>query len=308
MSKLKFNSRLFLSWLFSLVLTLSLYFLFITYYIGFNRTYAFILSFSIYFLIYFFWINVYNNLWKYYFISIVFWFLIITFGFFANPELALVYLLPIIGSITLAFGIVIAQKKHKTISRNVGFIFSISLICVYSFYLYPKFVFNKSNAKSKLEEKRVNLSILKENDKIFLLDVNGDTVTFKNFAAKVNYFELWFLTCRPCLEKMPTIKQLKDSFSRDKSVHFTSIIDGNLDSFEQFKFSANRYHSNFNKYLYAPKESMKLIGGLIKIRSYPYELIYYKDSLISSHLGFSISEQSYYLYDRTKIINNLLKL
>lgn len=308
MSRLKFNSGLFLSCLTSLVLALILYFLFTTYYIGFNRAYAFIISFSVYFLIYLFWVNVDNNLWKYYLISMFFWLLIIVFGFFANPQLTFVYLLPIIASITLAFCIVVAQKKRKTISRNVVFLFSISLIGVYSFYLYPKFVFNKSNAKSKSVGMKVSLSRFKENSKIFLLDINGDTVSFRDFAAKVNYFELWFLSCRPCLEKMPSIKQLKDTFSKDKSVHFTSIIDGNFDSFEQFKVSADRYQLNFNTYLYAPKESMNLIGELISIKSYPYELIYYKDNLISSHLGFSITEKSYYLYDRTKIINNLLKL
>lgn len=308
MSRFRFNSRLFLSWLFSFVLTLILYFLFITYYIGFNHKYAFIISFSTYFLIYLFWINVNHNPWRYYLISTLFWFLIAAFALFVNPELTCVYLFPIIASITLAFGLVVAQKNSKMVSRNIIFLSSIGLICTYTFYLYPKFVFNKSNAKSKLVEKEVTLFTFKENNNIFLLDLNGDTVRFKDFSAKVNYFELWFLSCRPCLQKMPSINQLKTTFSKNSNVHFTSIIDGNFDSFEQFRISADKYKSNFNTYLYAPKESMKLIGELINVKSYPYELIYYKDSLHASHLGFSLTEHSYYVYDRTKIIKDLLNL
>lgn len=59
-----------------------------------------------------------------------------------------------------------------------------------------------------------------------LKDANGKTITISSLKGKVVFINFWATWCQPCVQEMPTIQALKESF---KDVVFITVdIDGDF--------------------------------------------------------------------------------
>ncbi len=56
-----------------------------------------------------------------------------------------------------------------------------------------------------------------------LKDINGNTVSLSDFKGKVVYLDVWASWCRPCLEEIPSAKELHEQFKGDSSIAFVNI-------------------------------------------------------------------------------------
>ncbi|WP_343674747.1 TlpA disulfide reductase family protein [Chitinophaga sp.] len=62
-----------------------------------------------------------------------------------------------------------------------------------------------------------------------LTDAYGKTITISALKGKVVFINFWATWCQPCIQEMPTIQALKESFKDNDSIVFLTVdIDGDL--------------------------------------------------------------------------------
>ena len=169
-------------------------------------------------------------------------------------------------------------------------------------YAHPAFLYRISelhtNASSFSAMSRKN---------ILLKDVNGNEIKLNNLHYKIIFMEFGFSSCKPCIQKLPILKKLRDTYRGNKNVIFINIVDGRADSFETFKLLPPDYYSVFDFVLYAPKQAMLQFDKELVISGYPFERIYAQDKTIFTHSGFSEEESTYYYNSRVKAFNLILQ-
>ena len=57
-----------------------------------------------------------------------------------------------------------------------------------------------------------------------LNDINGKTVTLKQFRGKLVYIDIWSPWCMPCVYEFPNLKKLQKKY-KDKEIVFVSICE-----------------------------------------------------------------------------------
>jgi len=70
---------------------------------------------------------------------------------------------------------------------------------------------------------------------VIFLDENGKTVSLKSLKGKVVFINFWATWCPPCIQEMPSIHKLKQSFKdSDKIVFLMVDVDGDIKKSQAF--------------------------------------------------------------------------
>lgn len=76
---------------------------------------------------------------------------------------------------------------------------------------------------------------------VSFLDGNGKSITLQSLKGKVVFINFWATWCPPCIDEMPSINRLKQTFkSRDDIVFLMVDVDGDYGKSKAF-MDKNRY-------------------------------------------------------------------
>lgn len=250
------------------------------------------------------WINPVKSFFRNYIVSEVFWLLLLIAAMCINFYRISNYymILPCIITAHLSFFVIYFYKKgYKKIFYSL-FSISIIFICLLTFYLLPLHFYNDSEVKTH-NDKFIEF----KSKEIPLLDFRGKMVNLNNINAKIVFLEFGFAACPPCIEKLPVLSKLRSNFASDKNIIFIHIVNGNADSFNDFQAGYREHGSNFDFFLYAPKESMKELAVFFQIKGFPFEKVFANNIALFTHTGFSNVESTYYYNTRLTTFKKILK-
>ncbi len=195
-------------------------------------------------------------------------------------------------TIIIAFFSVLSGYFFRNNSKKQGnrkfYFFAISglsLVILFSFYIAPYILFNKSRIKISPNSEILN--------KLHLIDLENNHISNVQFKNKTILVDYWFLDCYQCNLKLPSLQELISKVKNDTTIKVISVINGKIDSLDEVKkFIIKHPEIKFPIYL----DKFNSIGGFIKITGYPIEFIIDKGGkLKETHEGFSKDERMIYV-------------
>lgn len=79
-----------------------------------------------------------------------------------------------------------------------------------------------------------------DSDDIIMIDENGKKVALSELKGKVVFVNLWATWCRPCVEEMPTINNLKNKFGKNENIVFILLnVEADLKKSKKFMKDKN---------------------------------------------------------------------
>lgn len=96
-------------------------------------------------------------------------------------------------------------------------------------------------------------------------DIEGKTYTSENIQGKVIVLKFWFLNCKPCIEEIPDLNTIVETYQDNKNVIFLSMALDNESNLKKFK--------QRKKYLYSIISNNDYIMNTLKVRVFPTHMI-----------------------------------
>jgi thiol-disulfide isomerase/thioredoxin len=96
---------------------------------------------------------------------------------------------------------------------------------------------------------------------IFFKDEDGKTVSLSSLKGKVVFINFWATWCPPCIEELPTINELKQSFNGNDNIEFLMVdVDNKMESSTAFM-----QENNYDLPVYVPASNIPsdYLGGAI---------------------------------------------
>ncbi|MFY0603823.1 MAG: TlpA family protein disulfide reductase [Flavobacteriaceae bacterium] len=105
-----------------------------------------------------------------------------------------------------------------------------------------------------------------------LKDINGVTYNNKILKGKTVIVKFWFLNCKPCIEEIPALNTLANTYKdRDDVIFLSFALDGNK---ALQKFKANK------EYYYETISAKDFIWKNLKIKVFPTHMIINKEGMV----------------------------
>lgn len=125
---------------------------------------------------------------------------------------------------------------------------------------------------SLFSQEDINIGVGDKFPDFELETIEGEVVNLESLNGKVVFINMWFTSCKPCIEEMPTLNDLQNAY-KDK-VEFISITFNDAVNVKKF-LSKNDF--NF-KHLVDAKE---FLNDEINNKEYPRSLILDKNGKIT---------------------------
>lgn len=178
----------------------------------------------------------------------------------------------------------------------IGLLISIPILLYINMIFIPNTEYKKQADIFIPKQKHVNYSLLQTQ--------SGDTIDRSFFKGKVVLLDFYFMNCRPCREKFPTLEKLKSTFSNRNDVEIIGVycdVDQTLDKLPTF---LEHYKITLPTYIDKDLELRKELG----ITSMPVDIVLNKKGeIVSTYWGFQMGASDKYFDERVKLINGLLK-
>lgn len=100
---------------------------------------------------------------------------------------------------------------------------------------------NGCNERSK-EKPAPSSGLIRDIDKIRLTDMNGQSLSLKQYSGKTIFLNFWATWCKPCVQEMPSVKEAQNIL-KDKGVIFLLASDESLEQIQEF---SNSHDYKFN--------------------------------------------------------------
>jgi cytochrome oxidase Cu insertion factor (SCO1/SenC/PrrC family) len=216
-------------------------------------------------------------------------------GLFQNQ-----HLFPIItpiSTLSKVFGFYLGFNILKRTKAFYIVLITLIPVLLYISLIYiPQIEYNEQKNEFDPKLKQVNFSSLRTQ--------NGDTINSCNLKGKVVLLDFFFINCRPCLQKFPTLEKLKSAFKNRDDVEIIGVYCDVDHSMEKLPAFLEKNKITMTTLYDKDLESCKKLG----INSYPVEIILNrKGEIVSTYWGFSLTSSEKYLDERIKLINELLK-
>ena len=98
-----------------------------------------------------------------------------------------------------------------------------------------------------------------------LVDVNGDTISTASIQGKVVVLNFWFIGCKPCLEEIPELNEIYETYRDNPDVVFTSI---SIDSAKKIEKHRTKYNIRW-----PVVADGSAISELFKVEGYPTNIV-----------------------------------
>lgn len=218
-----------------------------------------------------------------------------TIGLYGNHLLFPAYV-PIITVVKVLGFYLGVNVLIRTKAFFIGLLISIPFLLYLILVFIPNFEYKKQVDTFIPKQKQVNYSLLRT--------LNGDTVDRNTLNGKVVLIDFYFMNCRPCREKFPTLEKLKSVFKHRNDVEIVGVYC-NLDrSLEDLPLFLEYNKITLLTYTDLNLELKKDLG----IKSFPVDMVINKKGeIVSTYWGFQMGASDKYFTDRVKLINELLK-
>lgn len=184
--------------------------------------------------------------------------------------------------------------------RNKGFYVALTLSIPILLYINLVFI-PKSEYKDQADIfvpklKQVNYSLLRTQ--------SGDTIEQSRFNGKVVLLDFYFMNCRPCRAKFPTLEKLKSAFSNRNDVEIIGVYCDVDHSMKELPAFLAKYKVTIKTLIDKDLKLRKELG----ITSMPVDIVLNKKGeIVSTYWGFQMGASDKYFDERVKLINELLK-
>ncbi|WP_424961711.1 TlpA family protein disulfide reductase [Ekhidna sp.] len=130
--------------------------------------------------------------------------------------------------------------------------------------------------------------------------IDGSTIKQSELKQKVIIANLWGTWCKPCIEEIPDLNQLVDSYKENNEVIFIAVADPYMDSPDKIMNFLEKRSFDFNHMIPA-KESMffELTGNII----FPTTILYDKNGRFVKKFTDTLTEKE--IEKIRKLINEL---
>lgn len=108
----------------------------------------------------------------------------------------------------------------------------------------------------------------------------------------------WATWCLPCLEELNTINEKIDEEKKSKDFNFVAVSIDDPRTVNKVKTLVHAKNWNFDEILLDSSQSIK---RQLNVNNVPYILIYYKDKIVYSHVGYSPGDEEE-LFEKLKNI------
>jgi len=225
-------------------------------------------------------------------IEAIFWDL---FGAYVNH-----LLIPVIFPVNTLIKIIGFYLGFKVLERTkafyIGLLISIPILLYLNMVFIPKIEYNDQADIFVPELKQVNYSLLRTQ--------SGNTIEQSQFNGKVVLLDFYFMNCRPCREKFPTLEKLKSAFSNRNDVEIIGVYCDVDHSMNELPAFLAKYKVTIKTYIDKDLKLRKELG----ITSMPVDIVLNKKGeIVSTYWGFQMGASDKYFDERVKLINELLK-
>jgi len=143
-----------------------------------------------------------------------------------------------------------------------------------------------ANFKAQVGKKAKNFNVT---------DLYGNNISLDKLKGKTLVLNFWFVACPPCINEMPDLNRIVDSYQNNKDLRFISFA---LDKEEKL----GRFLSK-SKFNYEVVPDAKKISELFLVDKYPTHIIIDKNGIIK-YLNIGLTDNS--IQDLNKEIEKVL--
>lgn len=97
-----------------------------------------------------------------------------------------------------------------------------------------------------------------------LTDLNGKWYSLKKLSGKVIVLNFWFIACKPCVNEMPVLNAVKNSFDQKEIVFLALSLD--------HKYDVERFLKN-NRFEYTILPDAKRVAEAYHVNAYPASIV-----------------------------------
>jgi len=185
---------------------------------------------------------------------------------------------------------------ERTRAFYIVLLISIPILLYINLVFIPKIEYKDQADIFVPKLKQVNYSLLRTQ--------SGDTIEQNQFNGKVVLLDFYFMNCKPCRAKFPTLEKLKSAFSNRNDVEIIGVYCDVDHSMNELPAFLAKYKVTIKTYIDKDLKLRKELG----ITSMPVDLVLNKKGeIVSTYWGFQMGASDKYFDERVKLINDLLK-
>lgn len=120
-------------------------------------------------------------------------------------------------------------------------------------------------------------------------NIEGKTITLDQLDdEKPLVISFWATWCLPCMEELGNVNEKIEDWKSSKDFNFVAVSIDDPRTVNKVKTVVNGKGWEFDEVLLDPSQSIK---RQLNINNVPTTLVYYKDKLIYSHVGYAPGDE-----------------
>ena len=101
--------------------------------------------------------------------------------------------------------------------------------------------------KNRTKEKPKDAAkLIREIEKIRLTDLNGQTISLKQYQGKTIFINFWATWCKPCIKEMPSIIETQNMLQKENII-FLLASNESVEQIEEFS-NTNKFKFNYSRF------------------------------------------------------------
>lgn len=130
-------------------------------------------------------------------------------------------------------------------------------------------------------------------------NIKGENIALKNLNnEKPLVLSFWATWCLPCMEELNAVNEKLDEWKKNKDFDFVAVSTDDPRTVSKVKTVVNGKNWNFDQVLLDPSQTIK---RQLNVNNVPTTLVYYKNKLVYSHVGYAPGDEEE-LFEKLKQI------
>ena len=130
-------------------------------------------------------------------------------------------------------------------------------------------------------------------------NIRGENIALKNMNNdKPLVLSFWATWCLPCMEELNAVNEKLDNWRKEKDFDFVAVSTDDPRTVSKVKTVVNGKNWNFDQVLLDPSQTIK---RQLNVNNVPTTLVYYKNKLVYSHVGYAPGDEEE-LFEKLKQI------
>lgn len=130
-------------------------------------------------------------------------------------------------------------------------------------------------------------------------NLKGENIALKTLSnEKPLVLSFWATWCLPCMEELNAVNEKMDEWKKERDFDFVAVSTDDPRTVNKVKTVVNGKNWNFDQVLLDPSQSIK---RQLNVNNVPTTLVYYKNKLVYSHVGYAPGDEDE-LFEKLKQI------